>query len=129
MTDDQIAVFMEERKWHYRGEIAAHHFGSTSFTLTPLSLLAFGFAAALLESLPIVGLVFTVSNRVGAAMWAHGKPVLRFQIPVIPKRPPPDLEKRQHAFASGDLPPEVHRVNSLTQDTPALIGSFPKKEQ
>jgi len=90
MTDDQIAVFMEERKWHYR---------------------AFGFAAALLESLPIVGLVFTVSNRVGAAMWAH------------------DLEKRQHAFASGDLPPEVHRVNSLTQDTPAFIGSFPKKEQ
>jgi len=32
----------------------------------------FGFTAALLESLPIVGLVFTVSNRVGAAMWAHG---------------------------------------------------------
>ena len=51
MTDEQIAVFMEERKWDYR---------------------AFGFAAALLEGLPIIGLVFTVSNRVGAAMWAHG---------------------------------------------------------
>ena len=33
---------------------------------------AFGFAAALLEGLPIVGLIFTVSNRIGAAMWAHG---------------------------------------------------------
>ncbi|KLO15809.1 hypothetical protein SCHPADRAFT_902038 [Schizopora paradoxa] len=90
MTDDQVAVFMEERKWHYR---------------------AFGFAAALLESIPIVGLVFTVSNRVGAAMWAH------------------DLEKRQHAFASGDLSPEVHRRPTLTQDASDFVGSFPKKTQ
>ncbi len=93
MTDNQTAVFTEERKWHYRGEIAAHDFASTSFTLTPAFLLAFSFAAALLESLPIGGLVFTVSNRVGAAMWGHGKPVLSFQVPVILKRPPPDLEK------------------------------------
>ena len=35
-------------------------------------LQAFGFTAALLESLPIIGLVFTISNRIGAAMWAHG---------------------------------------------------------
>jgi len=61
MTDKEIAVFMEERKWDYR---------------------AFGFAAALLEGLPIVGLIFTISNRVGAAMWAH------------------DLEKRQHFVAA-----------------------------
>ncbi|KAL0565979.1 hypothetical protein V5O48_016039 [Marasmius crinis-equi] len=60
MTHEQIAVFMEERKWEYR---------------------AFGFTAALLESIPILGLVFTVSNRIGAAMWAH------------------DLEKRQHYVA------------------------------
>lgn len=33
---------------------------------------AFGFAAALLESVPILGLFFSVSNRIGAAMWAHG---------------------------------------------------------
>ena len=33
---------------------------------------AFGFTAALLESIPIFGIAFTVSNRVGAAMWAHG---------------------------------------------------------
>ncbi|KAF7351042.1 hypothetical protein MSAN_01666500 [Mycena sanguinolenta] len=61
MTDKEIAVFVEERKWDYR---------------------AFGFAAALLEGLPIVGLLFTISNRVGAAMWAH------------------DLEKRQHFVAA-----------------------------
>ncbi|KAF8079403.1 hypothetical protein FPV67DRAFT_1405545 [Lyophyllum atratum] len=61
MNDKQISVFMEERKWDYR---------------------LFGFAAALLEGLPIIGLVFTISNRVGAAMWAH------------------DLEKRQHFVAT-----------------------------
>jgi hypothetical protein len=61
MTSHQEAVFVEERKWDYR---------------------MFGFVAALLEGLPIVGLVFTVSNRIGAAMWAH------------------DLEKRQHYVAA-----------------------------
>ncbi|KAF8816229.1 hypothetical protein BYT27DRAFT_7230035 [Phlegmacium glaucopus] len=61
MTPHQVAVFIEERKWDYR---------------------LFGFAAALLENIPIVGLIFTISNRVGAAMWAH------------------DLEKKQHFVAS-----------------------------
>jgi len=61
MSDQEIAVFMEERKWDYR---------------------TFGFTAALLEGLPIIGLVFTISNRIGAAMWAH------------------DLEKRQHFIAA-----------------------------
>ncbi|KAG5726142.1 hypothetical protein E4T56_gene2501 [Termitomyces sp. T112] len=61
MSKEQIAVFMEERRWDY---------------------LQFGFVAALLEGIPIVGLIFTISNRVGAAMWAH------------------DLEKRQHFVAS-----------------------------
>ncbi|KIP05074.1 hypothetical protein PHLGIDRAFT_19813 [Phlebiopsis gigantea 11061_1 CR5-6] len=60
MTKEQVSVFVEERKWDYR---------------------AFGFTAALLEGLPFVGLIFTVSNRIGAAMWAH------------------DLEKRQHYVA------------------------------
>ncbi|PPQ92482.1 hypothetical protein CVT25_010427 [Psilocybe cyanescens] len=64
MSDKEIAVFMQERKWDYR---------------------VFGFTAALLEGLPIIGLVFTVSNRVGAAMWAH------------------DLEKRQHFIAEERL--------------------------
>ncbi|TFK32566.1 hypothetical protein BDQ12DRAFT_616860 [Crucibulum laeve] len=61
MSEYQVAVFMEERKWDYR---------------------AFGFTAALLEGLPIIGLIFSISNRVGAAMWAH------------------DLEKRQHFVAA-----------------------------
>ncbi|KIJ07004.1 hypothetical protein PAXINDRAFT_121307 [Paxillus involutus ATCC 200175] len=61
MTPHQVAVFIEERKWDYR---------------------LFGFAAALLEGIPIIGLAFTVSNRIGAAMWAH------------------DLEKRQHYIAA-----------------------------
>ncbi|KAG6821267.1 hypothetical protein H0H93_002377 [Arthromyces matolae] len=61
MTKEQIAVFMQERRWDY---------------------FQFGFFAALLEGLPVIGLVFTVSDRVGAAMWAH------------------DLEKRQHFVAA-----------------------------
>ncbi|KAF8529711.1 hypothetical protein BU17DRAFT_24936, partial [Hysterangium stoloniferum] len=71
MTPHQIALFMEERKWGYR---------------------VFGFTASLLEGFPIVGLGFRISNRIGAAMWAH------------------DLEKRQHLFASGELlplPPQI----------------------
>lgn len=60
MTKPQVAIFVEERKWHYR---------------------AFGFCAALLEDLPIIGVFFSVSNRIGAAMWAH------------------DLEKHQHIVA------------------------------
>ncbi|KAI0321205.1 hypothetical protein OF83DRAFT_1100720 [Amylostereum chailletii] len=60
MTRRQIAVFIVEHKYHYR---------------------AFGFAASLLESIPFLGIIFSVSNRIGAAMWAH------------------DLEKRQHFIA------------------------------
>ncbi|KAF7981340.1 hypothetical protein HWV62_33783 [Athelia sp. TMB] len=77
MTKHQVAVFMEERKWDYR---------------------TFGFVASLLEGLPIIGLVFTVSNRIGAAMWAH------------------DLEKKQHFIAAekrkGNLHPAVPTASS-----------------
>ena len=34
-----------------------------------LMLSVFGFAASLLESVPIVGLFLSISNRIGAAMW------------------------------------------------------------
>jgi hypothetical protein len=53
----------------------------------PSSPPAFGFTASLLEQLPIIGLAFSVSNRIGSAMWAF------------------DLEKRQHRFANGELKP------------------------
>ena len=38
----------------------------------------FGFTAALLEDIPVIGLAFTVSNRIGAAMWAHGTLLFRW---------------------------------------------------
>jgi len=66
MTPEQVEVFVEERKWDYR---------------------MFGFVAALLESIPIIGLGLTISNRIGACMWAF------------------DLEKRQQRFRSGELKP------------------------
>ena len=70
MTPLQIAIFTEERKWDYR---CAGYFLLRLTMQSSLPLIVFGFAAALLEGLPIVGLVFTISNRIGAAMWAHGK--------------------------------------------------------
>lgn len=81
MNKDQIAVFMEERKWHYRGKLCP-----SRLTNTPANgacRQAFGFAAALLEGLPIIGLVFSISNRVGAAMWAHGTNIISFLSSVI----------------------------------------------
>jgi len=60
MSKEQTAIFIAEHQWDYQ---------------------FFGFTAALLETLPFIGLVFSISNQVGAAMWAH------------------DLEKRQHWFA------------------------------
>ncbi|WWD09615.1 hypothetical protein V865_007743 [Kwoniella europaea PYCC6329] len=66
MNNDEIWRWVEERKWAYR---------------------AFGFAASLIESIPIIGLFFSISNRVGAAMWAF------------------DLEKRQHLFSAGIIQP------------------------
>ncbi|KZT51599.1 hypothetical protein CALCODRAFT_503312 [Calocera cornea HHB12733] len=51
MSPAQVAVFMQERTWDYR---------------------SFGFVAALFERIPFVGILLSVSNRVGAAMWAFG---------------------------------------------------------
>ena len=60
--------------------------------------LGFGFAAALVESLPIIGLFFSVSNRIGAAMWAFGTVVSRVPLPSLTLHFA-DLEKRQHFVA------------------------------
>lgn len=69
MDEHQVAVFMEERKWEYRSRSLFR------IAVSPLIYFSagFGFTAALLESVPIFGLVFTISNRIGAAMWAHGR--------------------------------------------------------
>jgi hypothetical protein len=92
MTPRQVAVFIEERKWDYRSMNDISYLISFTHLVT-----VFGFVAALLEGLPIIGLIFTVSNGIGAAMWAHGMStrlslsyVLTFSS---------DLEKRQHYIA------------------------------
>lgn len=64
MNAQQVSLWTEERKNAY---------------------FVFGCMALILERVPIFGLVFSVSNRIGAAMWAH------------------DLEKRQHRFQSGEI--------------------------
>ncbi|KAG8946346.1 hypothetical protein FRC04_011892 [Tulasnella sp. 424] len=88
MTPLEIATYMEERK--------------TSYYL-------FGFTAALLEMIPLAGLLFSISNRVGASMWAF------------------DLEKRQHMFARGEKKPKPPRIVELDDGTsvelkPAQFG-------
>ncbi|KAL9716764.1 hypothetical protein Ac2012v2_001215 [Leucoagaricus gongylophorus] len=85
MTPQQVNVFMEERKWDYRGKFEATPPSLFFSCAEVLSFTVFGFVAALLEGIPIFGLVFMISNRVGAAMWAH------------------DLEKRQHYIAEERL--------------------------
>ncbi|KAI9619155.1 hypothetical protein H4Q26_011835 [Puccinia striiformis f. sp. tritici PST-130] len=50
------------------------------------SLRLLGFGAAVLEKIPILGILFSFSNRIAFAMFAH------------------DLEKHQHAIKSGIIP-------------------------
>ncbi len=64
MSPLQIELWITERQTAYR---------------------SFGFAAALMERIPLVGMVFSISNRIGAAMWAH------------------DLEKRQQRIRASSL--------------------------
>lgn len=72
MTPEQIATFIEERKWDYRGMSCAVGPLFGGLLNSTVLFIAFGFAAALAERIPIVGLIFSISNRIGAAMWAHG---------------------------------------------------------
>lgn len=50
MSPGEVELWMVERQKNYR---------------------MFGFAAAVLERVPLFGLVFSISNRIGAAMYAH----------------------------------------------------------
>lgn len=66
----------------------------------------FGFAAALLERIPLVGLVFSISNRIGAAMWAHDVRQVSLILAIsLTSLASSQLEKRQHAFRAGELKP------------------------
>lgn len=76
----------------------------------------FGFFASILERTPILGIIFSISNRVAVAMYTH------------------DLEKRQHQFQSKALKLRetgyVSKTQSIELDLPAhAIGNFPKKIQ
>lgn len=97
MTDHQVATFMEERKWDYRRQTRLS--SEPSFSLITFHTV-FGFAAALLEGLPIVGLIFSISNRIGAAMWAHGMSQITLLGSPSPMTCHKDLEKRQHYVAA-----------------------------
>jgi hypothetical protein len=101
MSAAQVDTFIQERKWDYRGAFSFIYTCIRFLYVALIFLPAFGFAAALLEGLPLVGFVFTVSNQIGAAMWAHGEfssvhPPLDY-----PHIHPhiTDLEKRQHYVA------------------------------
>ncbi|KAI5480034.1 hypothetical protein MNV49_001999 [Pseudohyphozyma bogoriensis] len=94
MTDFEMELFLVERQTEYR---------------------MFGFVAAVLERLPVIGLFFSISNCVGAAMWAH------------------DLEKQQHAYAAGEIPrTQVYQSKTAAippSDLPDdFAGGFPRKK-
>ncbi|GAA5931605.1 hypothetical protein JCM1841_004725 [Sporobolomyces salmonicolor] len=79
----------------------------------------FGFVASLLERIPLFGLIFSISNRIGSAMWAF------------------DLEKQQHRYSSGELKPakvyesktaalaEMQEAADLPDEVLHGIGGFP----
>lgn len=87
MSPEQAELWFEERQ--------------TSYWL-------FGFVAQILERMPFIGIVFSISNRIGAAMWAH------------------DLEKRQQRFRAGDTNPlKLEQTRTELQESLAQgAGSY-----
>lgn len=89
MSPPQIALWVQEREASYW---------------------TFGFAALLLERIPFFGIIFSISNRIGAAMWAH------------------DLEKRQQRVRTGHVEPlRMERAreelkDKLREDGPGTYG-------
>lgn len=73
-----------------------------------------GFFAAILEKIPILGILFSISNRIAIAMYAH------------------DLEKHQHLVTNGLFPkrslPYISKSLAIQSDLPPdAVGNFPKK--
>jgi hypothetical protein len=60
MTPNEINLWVVERQKEYR---------------------LFGFTSAVIERIPLFGLVFSISNRIGAAMYAHD---VRLSSPWLP---------------------------------------------
>ena len=67
----QIELFLVERQTEYRSQ--SDYGYPLTLALPDTRALVFGFVAAVLERLPLIGIVFSLSNRIGAAMWAHGQ--------------------------------------------------------
>ncbi|KAG0143510.1 hypothetical protein CROQUDRAFT_661130 [Cronartium quercuum f. sp. fusiforme G11] len=93
MSELEVAIFVTERERELR---------------------LLGFSGSILEAFPLLGIIFSISNRVGVAMYAH------------------DLEKRQEQFRTGKLKPfgaYQSRTQAIELDLPkGAIGNFPKKE-
>lgn len=81
MSPDEIWRWVEERKWAYRGTCLSSPSPPFIYVLIWTFIpvfswvdwggahpTAFGFAASLVESVPIAGLFFSIPNRIGAAM-------------------------------------------------------------
>ncbi|MBW0499098.1 hypothetical protein O181_038813 [Austropuccinia psidii MF-1] len=73
-----------------------------------------GFFGSILERTPFLGIIFSISNRIAIAMFAH------------------DLEKRQHLIKDGKLSRKpgvyISRTEAIELDLPSnAIGNFPKK--
>lgn len=93
MTELEVAIFVTERERELR---------------------LLGFVGCVLETFPLLGIILSISNRVGVAMYAH------------------DLEKRQELFRVGKLKPVgayQSRTQAIELDLPKdAIGNFPKKD-
>lgn len=85
MTPHEVAVFVAERNKEYLCRYILNLSQRSGYSVIVgialkcvLLCAAFGFAAALLEATPFIGIFFSVSNRIGACMWAFGKSFLLF---------------------------------------------------
>ncbi|GAA5913927.1 uncharacterized protein JCM6883_000120 [Sporobolomyces salmoneus] len=102
MTPSEVELWMVERQKEYR---------------------MFGFCAALAERIPLFGLIFSISNRIGAAMYAH------------------DLEKRQHEFSSGTRTAtkvyesktariaDMQAQSGIPEEVVHGVGGYPSRKQ
>lgn len=120
----EIELFLVERQTEYR---------------------MFGFVAAVLERLPFVGILFQISNPIGAAMCEFSdlfftyiramnfKKWLVRNHALFCSSGAHDLEKEQHAFASGEkLRTKIYAhkdVAVVGSDLPeGAVGSWPSKK-
>lgn len=119
----------------------------------------FGFVAAVMERIPVVGLIFSISNRMSVLLLPHHLKTLRSFFSTFPlsqwrcnvgsrcvsstlltacrkltpqnSSPFTDLEKQQHAYASGAIPrTKVYQSKTAVLPETGLpdefVGGFPR---